>query len=268
MLDHTFMTDLERESLTTPAYIRYRPLDLRYHIGVDLGQASDFSTIAVVKSNEEWMSEDGSPSGVPVRGRRASNRRTCLTFQLGHLERIPLDTPYPAVVDRIREIAAADAFVTRETTKVLGPGDFVPREVEKTAGPSMAVDVTGVGAAVGDMLRHAGLDFVGVYLTAGNTINRKGHTHYVPKVELVGPMRPALESGWLKISGRLKLYAEFRKELENFDARQNARTGHVSYETWRDGEHDDLVLAVAMSIYSGSLPRSTANVFITREWIH
>jgi hypothetical protein len=47
----------------------------------------------------------------------------------------------------------------------------------------------------------------------------------------------------------------FRKELENFGAKQNEGTGHTSYEAWREGEHDDLVLAVAMAIYSATRRR-------------
>jgi len=31
----------------------------------------------------------------------------------------------------------------------------------------------------------------------------------------------------------------------------NLATGHDSYEAWREGDHDDLVLAVAMACWTG-----------------
>ncbi len=38
-----------------------------------------------------------------------------------------------------------------------------------------------------------------------------------------------------------------REELQNFRRKQNPKTSHVSFEHWRAGDHDDLVLAVAMA---------------------
>jgi hypothetical protein len=40
-----------------------------------------------------------------------------------------------------------------------------------------------------------------------------------------------------------------RKELLNFKVKINISTAHDSYEAWREGDHDDLVLAVAMACW-------------------
>jgi soluble P-type ATPase len=36
------------------------------------------------------------------------------------------------------------------------------------------------------------------------------------------------------------------RELQNFRVKINIATGHDSYEAWRENEHDDIVLAVAL----------------------
>src|ERR1044072_7483857 len=55
-----------------------------YLVGVDLGQASDPTAIAVMEA-------------IPATGR----------LRLRHLERAPLGTPYPDVVERVRRITAS-----------------------------------------------------------------------------------------------------------------------------------------------------------------
>ena len=41
------------------------------------------------------------------------------------------------------------------------------------------------------------------------------------------------------------------KELLNFRVKINISTAHDSYEAWREGDHDDLVLSVALSCWAG-----------------
>ena len=53
---------------------------------------------------------------------------------LRHVERVPLGTPYPEVVERVRELVTHDELAGR---------------------CALAVDATGVGAPVVDMLRAA-----------------------------------------------------------------------------------------------------------------
>jgi hypothetical protein len=36
----------------------------------------------------------------------------------------------------------------------------------------------------------------------------------------------------------------------NFKLKINITTGHDSYEAWREGEHDDLVLAAALAVWA------------------
>ena len=45
-----------------------------------------------------------------------------------------------------------------------------------------------------------------------------------------------------------------REELINFKLKQNPETGHVSYEYAREGDHDDLVLALCLSLWAAEKP--------------
>jgi len=58
-----------------------------------------------------------------------------------------------------------------------------------------------------------------------------------------------LQNKRLKIASTLSEAATLKKELLNFRVKVDPATAHDSYEHWRDGDHDDLVLAVAMACW-------------------
>jgi hypothetical protein len=47
----------------------------------------------------------------------------------------------------------------------------------------------------------------------------------------------------------MRLVPELVKELENFKVKVSTRTAHDSYEAWRESDHDDLVLALALACW-------------------
>ena len=47
----------------------------------------------------------------------------------------------------------------------------------------------------------------------------------------------------------MELWPALKKELLNFRVKINISTSHDSYEAWREGDHDDLVLAVALACW-------------------
>jgi hypothetical protein len=96
----------------------------RYFIGVDLGQRQDFTTIAVVERAELKGAWD------PV----MFAWRKLVSLRLRLLERIPLGTPYPRIVERVVEVTRSPELAGRS---------------------HLAVDATGVGRPVLDMLRGA-----------------------------------------------------------------------------------------------------------------
>jgi hypothetical protein len=65
----------------------------------------------------------------------------------------------------------------------------------------------------------------------------------------VAAVQVLLQNGRLKIAEGLELAPTLRKELLNFRVKVNPATAHDSYEHWREGDHDDLVLATAMACW-------------------
>jgi hypothetical protein len=50
----------------------------------------------------------------------------------------------------------------------------------------------------------------------------------------------------------LALAPVLTEELSRFKMKFNAATAHDSYAAWREGDHDDLVLATALAAWWGS----------------
>ena len=68
---------------------------------------------------------------------------------------------------------------------------------------------------------------------------------------LAGEAVVLLQNGQLKIAQALKLRETLVRELLNFRVKINVSTAHDSYEAWREGDHDDLVLSVALACWAG-----------------
>jgi hypothetical protein len=58
-----------------------------------------------------------------------------------------------------------------------------------------------------------------------------------------------LQNGRLRVASGLPEAETLKKELLNFRVKIDPRTSHDSYEHWREGDHDDLVLAVSMAAW-------------------
>ena len=122
---------------------------------------------------------------------------------------------------------------------------------------SLVIDATGVGPAVTDIFTMRGRSFKAVKIHGGDAESRAGGTYRVPKRNLVSALQAALQTGTLKIASSLVLAEVLRQELLNFRIKVNIATGHDSYEHWREGDHDDLVLAAALAVWSARTPLPT-----------
>ncbi len=171
-----------------------------YYVGLDLGQKRDFSAIVAV---------DRQGTGLVVR----------------YAERMPLGTPYPRVVERVREIVRSSQLLGNCT---------------------LSVDATGVGAPVVDMLSAArlGCELNAITITGGENGAGNGR---VPKRDLMAEVEVLLESGRLTI-GRLKEGARLVKELKDIRMRVNG-AGRMRMGAEGSGEHDDLVIALALACW-------------------
>jgi hypothetical protein len=70
----------------------------------------------------------------------------------------------------------------------------------------------------------------------------------VPKKELVNSLRLLLENGRLRIARKLPGVDVLVRELLNFQVKITA-SAHETFGAWRQGTHDDLVLALALSAW-------------------
>jgi hypothetical protein len=183
----------------------------KVYVGLDLGQSRDYTAVVIAEK---------------VEPREASGRD--YELHIRHLERFR-DVLYPDVAERVRRLMDAP--------ELRGKAD-------------LTVDATGVGAAVVDMLTESGLTFDAVTITGGDTESHQGwYAWRVPKRDLIGGLQVLLQSGRLKIASSLEHAETLRSELLNFRVKINISTGHDSYEAWREGDHDDLVLAAALAAW-------------------
>src|SRR5450755_365166 len=91
-----------------------------------------------------------------------------------------------------------------------------------------------------------------VTITGGMDVNREDPFDLkVPKRELASTLVALYQGHRLKVAGSLSLAQTLIAELLNFKVKINISTGNDSYEAWRESEHDDLVLAVALACWYG-----------------
>jgi hypothetical protein len=204
---------------------------MAYFVGLDLGQSADYTALAVVQSVKE-RNDDG-------------QLKTFL--HLRHLERYPLRTSYTTI---------ADGVVNVMRSKALNDDEYDPSR-HRVAKPKveLLVDKTGVGRGVTDILKERGLRFTGIVIHGGESTHKTDGAYHVPKKDLVAALEVPFDTGRLKIAEGLELWGVLREELQNFRRKQNPKTSHVSFEHWRDSEHDDLVLAVAMACWGATARR-------------
>ena len=60
-----------------------------------------------------------------------------------------------------------------------------------------------------------------------------------------------MQNDRLLIAEDLKLRETLVRELLNFKRKINISTANTTYEAWREGDHDDLVLSLAMAAWVG-----------------
>ncbi len=185
-------------------------------LGLDLGQTTDYTALCAL---EQSRKPDPTRPG-----------RTVTHYACRHLERYRLGTSYP---DMIKEIAK------RTQTDAL-------------RGSTMAVDQTGVGRPVVDLLRLAALPVTlrPITITAGHSVteDREDLSFHVPKKDLVSVLQILLQGERLAISPELKLAETLKKELTNFKVKITPAANEV-FGAWREGDKDDLVLSVALAAW-------------------
>jgi hypothetical protein len=105
-----------------------------------------------------------------------------------------------------------------------------------------------------DSFRAQGVHPISVLIHSGERVSQENAglrdiILRVPKRDLVAAVQTLLQNGRLRIAAALPLADVLRKELLNFRVKVDPKTAHDSYSAWREGMHDDLVLAVACAAW-------------------
>lgn len=191
--------------------------------GLDLGQSKDFSALCVIEAISH----------------KADHKLNEITeLNCIHLQRWQLRTPYPVIVaDVVRKINSLD------------PSHSVDRK------PVLAVDATGVGAPVVDLFKREQInaDLVPIQIVGGANVSEENGVTRVPKRDLVSVIQVGLQNKTLKIASQLPDAETLIRELQNFTVKITD-AANDTYGAWREGTHDDLVLAVALAVWKANQP--------------
>jgi hypothetical protein len=123
-------------------------------------------------------------------------------------------------------------------------------QIAPLSNPLLAVDQTGVGVPVVEMIRDARIkaQLKPILITGGHEITYDGKWH-VPKKELVSTIQVLLQTHRIKF-GQIPERKVLIQELLNFKVKININA-HETFEAWRERDHDDMVLAVALAAWLG-----------------
>jgi hypothetical protein len=131
----------------------------------------------------------------------------------------------------------------------------------------LGVDQTGVGRPVVDLFREARLPckLSPVLITGGSHSHYEDGSHRVPKGALVSTLIVLVQSQRLKWDVSTKEGQLLLEECEHFRSKVSLETGHTSYESWRERDHDDLLLATAIACWlseNASITPTAKPVFV------
>jgi hypothetical protein len=125
-------------------------------------------------------------------------------------------------------------------------GDLLERSPLRGA-TELVIDATGVGRPVVDMIRQAKLEPVAITIHGGDAVTFENGWR-VPKRDLVSIVQVLLQTDRLKFAADLPIVGTLVQELLAFRVKIS-EAGHDSYGSWREGAHDDLVLALACAVW-------------------
>jgi hypothetical protein len=202
---------------------------MRFWLGCDFGQANDPTAVAVVERVPDTQE-----------------------LHVRSLVRPPLRTSYEKIADEISR-----KICDLEPTGAFGERGQI----------GLCVDATGVGRALCDMLssrlrsqlRGPKVHFWPVVVTGGNRVTRLASEFIgVPKRDLISAGLIALQEGRLRIPTTIPETEALKQELLDYRVRINLRSGHDTYEPWREGAHDDLLFALCLACWAWSFTRPSA----------
>ncbi len=201
-------------------------LNRQYFIGVDLGQRRDHTAIVIIEVADIASNQRNAVTYAPDRRTRRAVR---------HMERLPLDTPYTAIVERVTRLA---------------------NELAASNPCTVVVDATGVGLPVVDALRTQ----VARWRLMPVTIGHSDRDTYVDgfwrvaKRDLIARLQIAFDFEELTISSALPETETIVEELTAMRASLRG-AGHTRYESPGHAQ-DDLAIALSLAWWAADARRA------------
>lgn len=200
----------------------HKPVTRRV-VGLDLGKAVDFT--ALVDLEWTWPPPGGLAVPKPV-------------YNVTALKRWPLGTSYVALAGWLARYFASPAGVNSG-----GPP------------PVLVVDETGVGIAVIEMIRErllaaqfpGGLVCLTITAGSGCSVVDTGRWR-VAKKQLASVLVTLFQERRLALA-QVPERDVLIREAQTFSVKVTP-AGNETFESWRENEHDDLVLALALACWS------------------
>jgi hypothetical protein len=139
---------------------------------------------------------------------------------------------------------------------------LVADTVAALPGAVLLVDVTGVGRPVTDQLDALGVRHIRVNIHGGNAVTRLDDgTLSIPKRDLIAALVVRFEARTIRIAAGLPHADTLEREASAFRTKLSA-SGHDTYNA-REGEHDDLLLAVSLPVWwAGRRPPPAASASV------
>jgi len=178
-----------------------------------------------------------------------SNDYTCFAF----IERQGVDGPTTYAVRHL------DRFRGRTYTDVARRlAELIERLASERPKPQIdvIVDATGVGAAALDVMRETRMaaPLVPVIIHGGDRVLFEDGIYRTPKRDLIAAVQVAMETKRLRINPDFPFASILTDELANF-RKKTSKTGRDTFESWREDDHDDAVLAVALGVWYAERPK-------------
>lgn len=225
-------------------------LDIRHIVGLDLGQVFDYSALVSLRREQE-LPDPPQAEVVTALASLATGSNGTATKEGVRVVKTGPSRYYCNIAERFERGISYTVLADNIARLFQDP---------KFAGQTLVVDGTGVGRPVVDLIRKArpNCRLIPVTITGGGAMTALGAVNvdpwgywHVPKKELVGSVQALLGTSRLEVAPALTHAAVLTQELKSFSWKISAASAHVTLEAWRDRDHDDLVLALALAAWAG-----------------
>ena len=233
------MTLTELSQVREPKFL---PRRIRHVMGIDVGQIQDPTAVCVIEHCAGVMDHGSDYERHTNQTATLSLQKSAERWRVVHMERLPLGTKYAEVITHVAGLLA--------TPQLQANPDKNQSKCE------LVIDAGGSRGVV-EMFTIAGLNPMGVQIVGGlNTTWARKNTWNVAKHELITLLDARLNHDRfpLTFSKYLVEGEAFKQEISDF-RRNVSGAGRMQYEA-QQGKHDDMIIAVALSVVAVSPSQS------------